>query len=116
MTSPATRKRTAVVLLLVALVVGVTAAVSQIWTRLEVIDYGYKLSKVNQEHTRLLEINRRLKIEFALLKNPTYINRVARERLGMKPPAPEQVRRLRRLKGPAPRRVAARDLDARRRP
>ena len=107
MTSPATRKRTAVVLLLVALVVGVTAAVSQIWTRLEVIDYGYKLSRVNSEQVRLLEVNRRLKIEYALLKNPTHINRIAQEKLGMKPPAPEQVRRLRGSTRPATR-VAAR--------
>ena len=107
MTSPATRKRTAVVLLLVALVVGVTAAVSQIWTRLEVIDYGYKLSRVNQEHTRLQEINRRLRIEYALLKNPSHVSRLAREKLGMKPLAPEQVRRLRGSGRPAPRQQVA---------
>ena len=113
MTTPRVAKRTAVVLLMVGFVIGITAAVSQVWTRLEVIDYGYKLSKVNREHTRLLEVNRRLKIEYALLKNPTYINRVARERLGMKTPVPEQVRRLRRIKGPTRKRVAARGAGRR---
>lgn len=84
-----------VLLLLITLVVVVSAAVSQIWTRLEVIDYGYQLSRANREHARLQEINRRLRIEYALLKNPSHISRMARERLGMKPPTPEQIRRLR---------------------
>ena len=110
--TPKTGKRAAVVLLLVALVVGISAAVSQIWTRLEVIDYGYKLSRVNKEHARLLEVNRRLRIEYALLKNPSHINRVAREKLGMKPPAPEQVRRLRSSARPRAR-VASRGAGRR---
>lgn len=82
-------------LLLVTLVVGVSAAVCQIWTRLQVIDYGYKLSKANREHRRLRELNRKLRIEYALLKNPAQISHTARTKLGMHPPRPEQIRRIR---------------------
>ncbi len=95
MPAPRTGKTAVVAIMLVAFVVGISAAVSQVWTRLQVIDYGYKLSRVNKENARLLEANRRLRIEYALLKNPSHIATVARKELGMKPPAPEQVRRLR---------------------
>jgi cell division protein FtsL len=76
------------------LVVCTAAAVSQIWTRLRVIEYGYKISAASKEHTRLVELNRQLRIEIALLKRPERIMRLAKEQLGMQAPQPEQIRRL----------------------
>jgi cell division protein FtsL len=83
-----------VVLMLVVLGVSAAAAVGQIWTRQRTIDCGYRISRANREHVRLVEINRRLEIELALLKSPQRITRIATRRLGMRPPAPEQVRRI----------------------
>jgi cell division protein FtsL len=91
----APRRRGVVLLLLLALVVVTAASVSQVWTRLKAIDYGYRISKASKEHAKLLEINRKLRIEVALLKRPGRIARIAREELGLREPEPGQVRRLR---------------------
>lgn len=91
----APRRRGVVLLLLLAMVVVTAASVSQVWTRLKAIDYGYRISKASKEHVKLLEINRRLRIEVALLKRPGRIARIAREELGLREPHPEQIRRLR---------------------
>lgn len=91
-TSPS--RKGAVILLALCLVLGVGAALSRVWTRLQVIDYGYRISKASREQARLREINRKLHIELTLLKNPDRIKRIAEERLGMVLPLPSQVRRL----------------------
>lgn len=91
----APRRRGVVLLLLLVMVVATAASVSQVWTRLKAIDYGYRISKASKEHVKLREINRRLRIEVALLKRPGRIARIAREELGLREPYPEQVRRLR---------------------
>ena len=83
------------VVLLLALAVVTSALISQIWTRLKKIEYGYKISKASKENAGLLEINRRLRIEVALLKRPARIHRYATEELGMSAPRPDQIRRLR---------------------
>jgi cell division protein FtsL len=93
--APAPRRRGVVVVLLLALAVVTSALISQIWTRLKKIEYGYKISKASKENSRRLEINRRLRIEVALLKRPARIHRYATEELGMSAPRPEQIRRLR---------------------
>jgi len=83
-----------VILMLVLLAIVGGAAGSQVWTRLRALDSGYKLTEVNAEHRRLLEVNRQLKIELTLLKNPARIKRIATRKLGMSPPRPHQVRKL----------------------
>ena len=95
----APRRRGLVLLLLLTLVVVTAATVSQVWTRLKAIDYGYRISKASKEHAKLLEINRRLRIEVALLKRPGRIARIAREELGMREPVPGQIRPLRLGRG-----------------
>jgi len=89
------RRKEVVVLMMIVLLVIVTAAAGQIWTRLQVIDYGYKISKANREHTKLMEIHRRLKIELTLRKNPARIKKIATQSMGLVIPRPEQVRRIR---------------------
>ena len=84
-----------VVVLVVALAIFTSTAVSMVWTRLRSLEYGYKISKASRERSRLLEINRRLRIEAALLKRPERISRIASEELGLEHPRPDQIRRLR---------------------
>lgn len=83
-----------VALALLVTALAVTAALIQVWTHLQAIEYGYKLSKATKENTRLKELNRQLRLEEALLKNPERIAHIAKTELGMAPPQPEQVRRL----------------------
>lgn len=79
-----------------------TAAICQVWTRMRAIEYGYKLSKASKVHAELREANRRLRLEVAVLTSPSRIAKVAAEELGLRPPAPEQIRRLRGLADPRP--------------
>ena len=92
---PAPRRRAVVVIMMVAMVLIAAAAVSHVWTRLRAIEYGYKISKATRRNAKLVEVNRRLRIEVALLKNPARIGRMATDELGMQHPQPEQIRRLR---------------------
>ncbi len=81
-------------LLLLLLVLGVSAAVGQVWTRLKVIDYGYKISRAITRQRELTEQHRRLKVELALLRSPQHIKGIATRELGLAPARPEQFRRI----------------------
>jgi len=106
---PAEPRRGFVLLLGVCFLCAATAAICQVWTRMRAIEYGYKLSKATKRHAELLELNRRLRLEVAVLTSPSRIARVASEELGLRPPTPEQIRRLRwRGDTRPPPRVAAR--------
>jgi hypothetical protein len=101
MTQPGSRAPLAVLLVVAALIAG-SAAICQVWTRLRAIQYGYRISDATRQQVQLLESNRRLRLEAALLSSP---QRIAGEvsDLGLRPPAPEQVRRLRWGDAPRPR-------------
>jgi cell division protein FtsL len=71
------------------------AAISHVWTRMRAIECGYKISKESKRNAKVLEANRRLRIEVALLKNPARVARIAAEELGMHHPRPDQIRQLR---------------------
>jgi len=91
--SPST-SRSLIALLLVAAAIAGSAAICQVWTRLRAIEYGYSISKASQEHMKLLEANRRLRLELALLKNPARIAHLAAAQ-GLQHPRADQIRRLR---------------------
>ena len=77
-------------------------------SRVLVVRTGYQLSELEAEHRALTRENDRLKLELATLKNPSRLERIAREELGMIPASPGDVTTL----VPAPRlgRTPARDL------
>jgi cell division protein FtsL len=91
---PPAPRRTVVLVMLGALIVVSALAISHVWTRLKAIEYGYKISKANKQRAELVETNRRLRIEVALLKSPERIARIATEELGLQHPLPDQIRRL----------------------
>lgn len=100
------RRRAAVCLVVLATALVAAAAISHVWTRLRAIEHGYKISKASKRHMKLLEVNRQLRIEVALLKNPARVARIASEELGMHHPRPDQIRRL-RLRSPATAKAVA---------
>ena len=83
-----------VALLLLGGAVVTGAAIAQVWTHLQVIQYGYKISASSKQRAKLLETNRRLHIEVALLKNPARVAKLAAH-YGLRPAEPEQLRRVR---------------------
>jgi cell division protein FtsL len=76
---------------LVAAVV-VALGVFHVWARTRVVSAGYELGELQKEHVRLTSEHDRLRIEVETLRSPSALERFARTRLGMAPPAPGTVR------------------------
>ncbi len=77
---------TAAVVLLVAAV-----GVFHVWSRTRVVAAGYELGELQREHVALTSEHDRLRIEVETLRSPAALEKVARTRLGMAPPAPGAV-------------------------
>ena len=81
------------VLVALALVAPLVAlGVFHVWSRSRVLAAGYELGRLESEHRQLLAERDRLNLEVATLRSPGRLERFARERLGMAPPAPGAVR------------------------
>jgi cell division protein FtsL len=62
--------------------------------RVLVVRTGYQLSELEGEQRALTRENDRLKLEMATLKNPSRLEKIAREELGMIPASPGDVTTL----------------------
>jgi cell division protein FtsL len=62
-----------------------------VWTRICVLDTGYKISEAIKTKGKYLQENRKLKIERASLASPSRIEKVAKNKLGMINPKNNQV-------------------------
>jgi cell division protein FtsL len=78
--------RAAAVALLVAVV-----GVFHVWSRTRVVSAGYALGQLQREHVKLSSEHDRLRIEVETLRSPATLERFARTKLGMAPPAPGAV-------------------------
>jgi cell division protein FtsL len=72
--------------------VAAAIGVFQVWARTRVVAAGYELGELQKEHVRLTSEHDRLRIEVETLRSPSALERFARTRLGMAPPAPGAVR------------------------
>jgi cell division protein FtsL len=66
---------------------------SYAWQHFKAVEYGYKISELQSERDRLVEVNRALRLEEATLRSPDRIDVLAK-RMGLNPPEPGQVVRL----------------------
>jgi cell division protein FtsL len=62
-----------------------------IWSRVEVVSIGYAISEKQQVFAQLLEDNRKLQVEVAMLKSPQRLQDIAQKQFGMQPPVSEQI-------------------------
>ncbi|PLX98671.1 MAG: cell division protein FtsL [Desulfuromonas sp.] len=62
-----------------------------VWSRLEMVNLEYEISTYEVRLRSLQQESRQLKLEAASLRNPGRIERMARTRLGLRMPTPEQV-------------------------
>jgi len=69
-------------------------ALAHVAVRMHSIQIAYALGRERRTNTELAEQRRRLNIEIGMLKDPDRVIGIAREKLGMGPPAPENVVRL----------------------
>ena len=85
-----TRPQQSIGVWIVLLAVFIAQMLLYTWSRVQCTRLGYGISAVieNQRELQLLQNN--LKIELAHLKSPDRITKIARERLGLRPPKPEQ--------------------------
>jgi cell division protein FtsL len=65
--------------------------VFHVWSRTRVVAMGYALGDLQRDHVALTAEHDRLRIEVETLRSPAVLERVARTRLGMAPPAPGAV-------------------------
>ena len=85
-------KKSALAALLVMFVSVTAAALAHVSLRMTVVRLGYEMSAAAREHRQLREENRRLRVERSLLRDPARIERLARDKLGMRYPEPTQVK------------------------
>ncbi|AOY59555.1 MAG: cell division protein FtsL [Desulfococcus sp.] len=60
------------------------------WSRVQCIRIGYEISREMENHQKLIEIQNRLKIEMARLRSPERISKIARSKLELVIPSPDQ--------------------------
>jgi len=61
------------------------------WSRVQCIKVGYEISNENNKNRNLINLQNNLKIEIASLKSPERLANIAKNKLGLKTPTPEQV-------------------------
>jgi cell division protein FtsL len=64
------------------------------WQHFQCVRYGYQIEQLKGEYTTLEEQNHQLRLEQAALADPQRIDTLARTRLGMVSPSPQQVIRV----------------------
>lgn len=74
-----------------AVVLCAALAVGFIWSRTRALASSYELGELQRAHARLTSEHDRLRIEVETLRSPATLERFARTRLGMAPPAPGAV-------------------------
>lgn len=77
--------------ILVFVVILMCVALVFVWSRLEVVNLEYEISSFQGRVRALQQESSRLQLEAASLSNPARIENMARTRLGLRMPAPEQV-------------------------
>ena len=61
-----------------------------VWTRVQVVESGYRLRKLEEQQDRLKEANRSLLVEAATLKSPQRMAQIAKQ-LGLQRPMENQI-------------------------
>ena len=85
------QRRRVIGLWIFIMVIFITELLVYTWSRLQCIQAGYGISNETGKQKELIAIQKNLKIELARLKSPKRISKIAKERLGMAPPSPEQI-------------------------
>jgi cell division protein FtsL len=70
------------------------AALAHVAVQARLMDVALELGTEQKRRAQLGEEHARLQSEIARLKDPAYIERLAREKLNMGPPPPPDIRRL----------------------
>jgi len=83
-----TRKQVLFGTLMLFLLMG--SGITHVWSNFEMTQKGYDISHLKNEEMKLMEINRKLRLELAILKSPQNLETQAKK-LGLKQPSPDQI-------------------------
>lgn len=61
------------------------------WCRVQCLNTGYDIAAQTRRQEQLIQLQGTLKIEMERLKSPARIERIARQKLGLEKPLPQQV-------------------------
>ena len=76
---------------LLVIVTVIFCALLFVWSRLEVVQMGYEISRANQSYQSMIKENQRLRVEAASLKSPSRIEKIAKNQMGFVNPKQEQI-------------------------
>ncbi len=66
------------------------SGIGHVWSNFEMTQKGYDISQLKSEEMRQMDINRKLRLELAILKSTQHLESVAKK-LGLRQPSPEQI-------------------------
>jgi len=66
-------------------------ALTFVWINHQAVQIGYAITELNREQLALIDLNRKLKVELANLSSLDRLERLARDKLGLVSPRPNQV-------------------------
>lgn len=84
------RPRQSIGLWMLVLLVFIAEMMLYAWSRVQCVRLGYGISAAIDQQKELQLLQKNFKIELARLKSPERIARIARERLNLRMPTPEQ--------------------------
>ena len=82
-------KQIFLVVLMLGLFMG--SSIGYVWSNFERTQLGYDLSQLKREEMKLREINRKLRLELAILKSPRNLEALAIKQLGLRQPSADQI-------------------------
>ncbi len=81
------------ILLLVVILAGCAVFVTTL-RRVAFIEVGYEIRQLERKESELLHTQKEMEIEKAMLSSPERIEKIARDRFGLREPGPGQIRVL----------------------
>jgi cell division protein FtsL len=79
-----------IILIILMLILFMGSGIGYVWSNYEGTQIGFYLSRLHQEELYLKELNKKLKVELAVLKSPQNLEAAARV-LGLREALPEQI-------------------------
>lgn len=65
-------------------------ALSNIWVHVQQVQNGYYLAHLHNEAERLINVERKLRLEWSRFQDPYHLEELGRKDFGLSPPRPEQ--------------------------